>query len=78
LSRFAQDLAAPEACQILGGVLKAKLMNGAVGTKQLEVSIFKFGVHLQDRSALGGVLKRLQSQSTPLSQMLPMQGEGTG
>lgn len=58
--------------------MKAKLMNGAVGTKQLEVSIFKFGVHLQDRSALGGVLKRLQSQSTPLSQMLPMQGEGTG
>jgi hypothetical protein len=76
LSRFAQHFAAPESCQIFGGVVKTKLMNRAVRIEQLKVSIFKFGVHLQDGSAFGRILKRLQNQSTPLYiSMLPIAGK---
>jgi hypothetical protein len=65
LGRLMQNVAAAEARQIIGGIAKPKLMNGAVSAEDLELSMLEIGVHLQDRNSVVRILKRAHSEVTP-------------
>lgn len=58
LGGLAQDVTPAEAREIVGRIVKAKLMNCVVCTEQLELSFLELGVHLQDGNMGLWILKR--------------------
>lgn len=58
LGGLMQDVATAKAGQVVGRVVKAKLMNCVLGTEQLELSFLELGVHLQNRDLMLWILIR--------------------
>jgi hypothetical protein len=61
--RLAQDVAAPEAGEIIGGVVKAELMDSAMRAENLQVSMVEFGIHLHNGTAVIGIFVRIHRQT---------------
>src|SRR4051812_19927153 len=49
LSRFTQHFSPAEADEIIGGIVQAKLVDGAMRAQQLQLCPLQFGVHLLNR-----------------------------
>jgi hypothetical protein len=64
-----QNVAAAEAREVIGRIAKPKLMNGAVSTEELELSMLEIGIHLQDGNSVVRILKRAHSEVTPSFQL---------
>jgi len=59
LGGLAQNVASSEAGEIIGGVVKAKLVCGAMGAEQLQLSVLDLGIHLHNGEAIIGILVRI-------------------
>jgi len=59
LGRLVQNIAACETGKKVCGIVKTKLMGGAVGAQELELSVLELGIHLQNGDPVFGILVRI-------------------
>src|SRR5579864_6935625 len=64
-----QNVAAAKAREVIGRIAKPKLMDGAVSTEELELSMLEIGIHLQDGNSVVRILKGTHSEVTPSFQL---------
>jgi hypothetical protein len=55
---FAQEVATPEAGEIVRGIMQAQLMSGAMRGQKLQLSVLELRIHLRRGPAVGGTLMR--------------------
>ena len=65
LGSLAQDVAASEAGEIVGRVMEPKLVGGAMGAEQLQLSVLEFGIHLHNGETVLWIVIRIHLETHP-------------